>query len=167
VKTLYRNNEDREVDMPEKGSHKISVLVENLGRVNYGVKLRDHKGLIGDLVLFDKQYSMYSKVLCFTVYSLPLAQLPAEYSDKARENEPAFYRYEFTAEEPQDTVLHFEGFTRGVAFINGFNLGRHWALEHAENQLFIPAPFVKKGKNEIVVFDVLHQNCDKKLCLCE
>ena len=167
VKTLYRNGEDKEVDIPQKGSYNISVLVENLGRVNYGVKLRDHKGLIGDLVLFDKQYSMYSKALCFTVYLLPLTQLPSEYSGKARENEPAFYRYEFTAEEPQDTVLHFEGFTRGVAFINGFNLGRHWALEHAENQLFIPAPFVKKGKNEIIVFDVLHRDCDKELCLCE
>ena len=60
-----------------------------------------------------------------------------------------------------------EGFTRGVAFINGFNLGRHWDIENSDNKLFIPAPLIKEGKNQIVVFDVLHKDCPKKLTFGE
>ena len=167
IKTLYRNNTDKEVEIDEKGKYKLSVLVENLGRVNYGVKLRDHKGLIGDIILFDKLYSFYSKILGFNIYSLELSELPNEYNGVITENEPAFYRYQFFADELNDTVLHFEGFNRGVTFLNGFNLGRHWNIEHAENKLFIPAPLINKGENEIIVFDVMHKDCEKKLCLCE
>ena len=59
--------------------------------------------------------------------------------------------------------MHLKGFTRGAAFINSFNLGRHWNIENSENKLYIPAPLLKEGVNEIVVFDVLHKDGDKKI----
>jgi beta-galactosidase len=67
-------------------------------------------------------------------------------------NAPAFYRYEFEAEELGDTFLDMSSFGKGCAFINGFNLGRFWEIG-PQKRLYIPAPLLKKGKNEIIVFE--------------
>ncbi len=168
AKTLYRWEDDRRISI-SAGEHKVEILVENLGRVNYGRYLKDYKGLVGDVVLFDKLYNVYTIPMGWQVYSLSLDTLPEKISGKAEINKPAFYKYEFEAEEVCDTVVHFDGFTRGAAFINGFNLGRHWNIETAEgeNKLFVPAPLIKEGKNEIVVFDVFHTNEEKNIRLGE
>lgn len=168
VKTVCRYSTEKSVFL-KVGTHRISVLVENLGRVNCGPKLEDRKGLIGDIIMRDmaKDVSYRYKLFGFKVYSLPIDTLPTKYDGKAVINEPAFYKYEFMAEKTGDTVLNFKGFTRGVAFINGFNLGRHWDTEGSENKLFIPAPLIRQGKNEIVVFDVLHRDAEKELILGE
>ncbi len=158
--TLERYSENKTLEV-EAGEHHLSILVENLGRVNFGTKLKDYKGLVGNIVLHDNLYGANHVLFNFSVYSLPLEKLPNEYNGKARLNEPAFYKYEFFAEEAFDTVINFGGFTRGVAFINGINLGRHWEIENSENKLFIPGPFIKEGINELVVFDVLHKEGEK------
>ena len=77
------------------------------------------------------------------------------------------YLYEVEVEECADTLLRLEGFTRGVAFVNGFNLGRHWTIEHSENKLFVPAPLLRPGKNQIVVFDVLANSNPKSVQLTD
>ena len=149
------------------GEHTIAILVENMGRINYGVKLKNYKGLLGNVILHDKLYDVENILLGFTVYKLPLETLPKQYIGKAQKDTPAFYKYELAVDEISDTVMHLKGFTRGVAFINGFNLGRHWNIENSENKLFIPAPFIKKGINEIVVFDVMHTEDEKKIVFGE
>jgi len=159
---FHRHGEKRYVDVPS-GNHKLSILVENMGRINYGVKLKDYKGLLGNVILHDKLYDVENVLLGFTTYKLPLETLPKAYNGKAEENAPAFYKYELIIDKPLDTVMYLEGFTRGVAFVNGLNLGRHWDIENSENKLFIPAPLLKEGVNEIVLFDVLHKTADKKI----
>ncbi|MBE7033927.1 MAG: beta-galactosidase [Ruminococcaceae bacterium] len=166
VTSFHRHSENKNIDVTS-GNHTIAILVENMGRINYGVKLKDYKGILGNIILHDKLYDVENILLGLTVYKLPLETLPESYSGKAEENTPAFYKYELTVGEISDTVMHFEGFTRGVAFINGFNLGRHWTVENSENKLFIPAPFIKQGVNEIVVFDVLHNTKEKKISFGE
>ncbi|MBQ7643168.1 MAG: beta-galactosidase, partial [Clostridia bacterium] len=151
------------VTVSGRGAHTVTVLVENIGRVNFGMRLKDFKGLIGDLIVQDTGYNVAMKPYGYEVYTTDLTSLPEVYDGKAEMNKPAFYKYELCAEEVSDTVLNFEGFTRGVAFINGFNLGRHWAIENSPNKLFVPAPLIRKGKNEIVVFDVLANGKDKKI----
>lgn len=103
----------------------------------------------------------------YRIYSIPLSGLPSRYEDAPRLGVPAFYRYRFYAETTHDTCIHLQGFTRGVAFINGFNLGRHWTVEPSPNKLFVPAPFLKQGWNEIVVFDVLANEKEKHVSLKE
>jgi len=166
VASFDLHSEKKSVEV-ESGEHKIAILVENSGRPNFGPNLKNHKGLLGNVVINDKLYNSYSNLFGYTVYKLPLESLPEKFSGKAVENTPAFYKYELNVEEASDTVMHIEGFTRGVAFINGFNLGRHWTIENSENKLFIPASLLKKGKNEIVVFDVLHTDAEKKLTFGE
>ena len=125
----------------------------------------DHKGLVGDVWIIDKETGHRKYVNGFTEYSLPLDKLPESFGGKAEVNAPAFYKYEFTAEKAMDTLLHVEGFFRGNVFVNGFNLGRHWTTSLDENYLYLPAPLVSEGKNEIVVFDVLATDNDKKVML--
>ena len=164
-KSVYRNDSDNRVEINTEGTRRIDVLVENLGRINFGPKLFDRKGLIGDLHLFDREYGLTTKLFGFDIYSIELNTLPESFEENAENNAPAFYKYEFNTENPKDTVLFPEGFTRGVAFINGFNLGRHWTVENSENKLFIPAPLIKKGVNSLVIFDVLANGKEKSVTL--
>ena len=101
------------------------------------------------------------------MYPIPLDTLPETYGADPVPNTPTFYKYVFNAEKAQDTVLHPEGFNRGIAFINGFNLGRHWKIVCSDNKLFIPAPLIKEGENEIVIFDVLPNRAEKSIRLSE
>ena len=68
---------------------------------------------------------------------------------------PAFYRGELKVEAAKDTFLALPGWTKGVVWINGFNLGRYWE-KGPQKTLYVPAPVLKEGVNEIVVFE-LHE----------
>ena len=86
-------------------------------------------------------------------YSLELDNIDKiDFSGYYKENTPAFYEYEFEANEIGDTFLNTEGFGKGVAFINNFNLGRFWDIGPT-NYLYIPAPLIKPGLNEIIIFE--------------
>ena len=62
---------------------------------------------------------------------------------------PSLYRGTFHIKaEPKDTFLHMKGWTKGVVFINGHNLGRYWELGPQET-LFVPAPWLLRGDNEV------------------
>ena len=66
---------------------------------------------------------------------------------------PAFYRGYFEVEEALDTYLDTCGLEKGVVYINGFNIGRYWNIG-PQKTMYIPAPLLKKGRNEIVVFEL-------------
>ena len=65
---------------------------------------------------------------------------------------PAFYRFCFEVEETGDTFLDFAGWGKGCAFLNGFNLGRFWEIG-PQKRLYIPAPLLRRGRNEIILFE--------------
>lgn len=168
--TLTAEDPDATVTLRGKGKGRLSILVENLGRCNHGSRLAERKGLLSPALraLYrGKSLQSYSVVTGYTIYTLPIETLPAQYDVPILPNAPAFYRYEFDAEVTADTLLSLSGFTRGVAFINGFNLGRHWTIENSQNKLFIPAPLIKHGRNELVIFDVLATEKDKIVFLGE
>ena len=81
------------------------------------------------------------------------------------ENSPAFYRFDFEADELCDTFLNTDGFDKGCAFINGFNLGRFWKIG-PQKRLYIPAPLLKKGKNTIIIFET-EGNASDSILLCK
>ncbi|UKS25267.1 beta-galactosidase [Paenibacillus sp. HWE-109] len=141
------------LDIPAGGA-KLDILVENMGRVNYGPKLKDHKG-ITEGVRMNNQF-----LFDWTIYPLPLdnpASIPfgrqaVEVEGQAR---PTFYRGEFTVEEAGDTFVRLDAWSKGVVWINGFNLGRYWE-QGPQKTLYLPAPLLKKGRNEIIVFELHH-----------
>ena len=86
-------------------------------------------------------------------YTLPLDNLDnLDFAKGYEENKPAFYRFEFTATELGDTFIDMEGWGKGCVFINGFNLGRFWEIG-PQKRLYLPAPLLKVGANEIIVFE--------------
>ena len=84
---------------------------------------------------------------------LPLDNVErVDFTKDYKENTPAFYRFSFEVDEPCDTFLDFAGWGKGCAFLNGFNLGRFWEIG-PQKRLYIPAPLLKTGKNEIILFE--------------
>ena len=69
-------------------------------------------------------------------------------------NGPALYKGSFTLTKTGDTYLDMHGFGKGFVFLNGHNLGKYWYIG-PQQTIYIPAGWLNKGKNEIVVFDDL------------
>lgn len=128
----------------------IDLLCENIGRENFGTNLEDQrKGILGGVKINDRRCFGYE------IFPLPLdgEQLSKlDFGRERHEGAPAFYRFDFHVDEAGDTFLDTEGFGRGCAFVNGFNLGRFWEIG-PQKRLYIPAPLLKKGANTIVLFE--------------
>lgn len=87
------------------------------------------------------------------VYPLPMDNLDKLCFKPAKPGRAmAFYRGTFTADEPADTFLSTEGFTKGFVLVNGFNIGRYWKAG-PQKRLFVPASVIKPGKNQVVLFE--------------
>ncbi len=128
----------------------VDILVENLGRENFGTGLESQrKGIMGGVKINDHRCFGYE------IFPLPLDEEQINniaFSDGAAESSPAFFKFEFKADEPCDTFLDTTGFGKGCAFINGFNLGRFWDIG-PQKRLYIPAPLLKKGANTLIIFE--------------
>ena len=128
----------------------IDLLCENTGRENFGTGLENQrKGIYGGVKINDHRH------FGFEIYPLPLdeRQIAAlDFGIGYIENTPAFYRFELDIDEPCDTFLDTDGFGKGCAFVNGFNIGRFWEIG-PQKRLYIPAPLLQIGKNTIVIFE--------------
>ena len=128
----------------------IDLLCENMARENFGTGLEDQrKGITRGVKINDHRHYGYE------IYALPFdeSQVKSINFDKGyKEGSPAFYLFEFEAIELADTFLGVEGFEKGCAFINGFNLGRFWEIG-PQKRLYIPAPLLKKGTNQLILFE--------------
>jgi beta-galactosidase len=149
IGVLRRNRPGQKlrVVVPREGAQ-LDILVENMGRVNFGAELMDRKGILGG-VLLDDHY-----VFGWEAYCLPL-QDPTALEFKpvgASLQEPAFYRARFTVDQPLDTFLKVPGWTKGVAWVNGFNLGRYWKVG-PQQALYVPGVYLKRGQNELILFE--------------
>lgn len=149
------NAQPLSLDVPAEGL-RLDILVENMGRVNYGPLLRDRKG-ITEGVRIDNQF-LYDWTIC----PLPLASLTgndiAAASDKGTDavdgdEQPAFYQGSFKVDTVADTFLRLDGWTKGNVYVNGFNLGRYWEAGPTKT-LYIPGPLLREGDNELVVFEL-------------
>lgn len=138
-----------EIDIPAAGVQ-LDILVENMGRVNYGPNLADRKG-ITDAVLLGQQILFDWQIYPFRLDNLSLLTfMPAQMVDR-----PAIYRGFFTVADPGDTFLSLPGWKKGLAWINGFCLGRYWN-RGPQKTLYVPAPLLRSGVNELIIFE-LHQ----------
>ncbi len=157
------NQESLDVTLPG-GKSTIRILVEHMGRVNYGPRLFDQKGLSG-YVRLDYQH-LYD----WTVYPLPLDHLhqlrfspyqtsvndtlrPADTGNQNISGMPCFYRASFYVAAPADTYVDCRQLEKGVVFINGFNLGRYWSIG-PQHTLYLPSSLLKKGDNELIIFEL-------------
>lgn len=151
VATQYQEHigEDIRYALPEK-DNQLYVLVENMGRVNYGHKFladTQRKG-IRTGVCVDLHF-----VLGWEAYRLGLDDVSrVDYSAGWAEGTPSFSRFEFTLDEPADTYIDTTGFGKGVAFVNGTNVGRYWEIGPIAT-LYVPHGMTRAGVNELVLFE--------------
>jgi beta-galactosidase len=130
----------------------LDILVENLGRINYGSKIGDKKGILEGVKL---EYQFISN---WEMYTLPLDNIEKlEFEEIDEATGPCFYKGNLEVDEAKDTFLLMEGWSKGVVFVNGFNLGRYWEIG-PQKTLYLPAPLLNKGSNEIVVFELQKNN---------
>lgn len=137
---------------PDKKEISLDVLVENLGRVNYGFKLNSptqSKGIRGGImqdIHFHQGYRHYP-------LTLSESQLQAiEYTAGSNPQQPSFYRIEVELDTLGDTFIDCSDYGKGVVFVNGVNLGRYWEVGPIRS-LYCPKEFLKKGHNEVVIFE--------------
>ena len=129
----------------------LDILAENMGRVNYGAHIRDQKGING--VRFSGQYHFGWDTYCLPMGD-ELDKLEYKAVDGAPVNKPTFFKGTLEIEgEPADTFIRLDGFHKGFVKVNGFNLGRYFNDAGPQKTLFVPAPKLRSGKNEIVVFE--------------
>ncbi|MDO4846551.1 MAG: beta-galactosidase [Clostridiaceae bacterium] len=142
---IYRNDENNYITIDSlEGENDIDVLVENMGRVNYGPNMLEGKGV--------RQIRINVQLLNnLDVYLIPLDNLERlEYS--GAKSSPVFLRGSFSAEPGKGCFVNMAGFGKGYVFVNGFNLGRYWNIG-PQRSLYIPGVLLKK-ENEIVVLEL-------------
>ena len=140
-----------EIEVAEPNSV-LEILVENGGRVNYG------KDLVNNLKGITKGVTLAGEELKgWTITSLPLhrAEVDKFVFPKMRYegNLPGFYRGTFTIDKIGDTFIDMTGWGKGAVWVNGRSLGKFWGIG-PQQTIYLPAPWMKEGENEIVVFEM-------------
>ncbi len=148
---LSRDLGERAIVLPSGGL--LQVLVEDQGRVNYGQRIGEVKGLIAPVKLDGEELRGWE------IRPLDFAGL-GELRGSARALTagggvagPSVSFADFEADGPEDRYLRLDGWTKGNAFINGFNLGRYWS-RGPQRTLYIPAPLIRAGRNELAVLEL-------------
>ncbi len=131
-------------------TQKIDILVENCGRVNYGPKLFDRKGIY-DGIRLGQMFHFGWDMTSMTMDDLS----GLRYNDNtASDGMPSFLRGNLVIDsKPADTFIRLDGFHKGFIMVNGFNIGRYWNDRGPQKTLYIPAPLLREGDNEIIVFE--------------
>ncbi|KAM7254455.1 hypothetical protein ACFE04_003835 [Oxalis oulophora] len=163
---------------------RLFVLVENMGRVNYGQYLFDQKGILSPVYLDGKilyRWKMFS-IPFHNLNEVPknnrFFQAASGYVETSgREHikykfgkvsrEPMLYAGKFTinnVNELKDTYLSFSRWGKGIAFVNEFNIGRYWPSRGPQCNLYVPAPILRLGENVVVIFE-LESSYDHELII--
>lgn len=134
----------------------LRILVENMGRINYGPKLLDCKGILRGVKL-GCQYQFGWKhypLPCDCPQQQGYEPVPEKCKMDFKESGPLFLKGSFTVRQREDTFVRLDGFTKGNVYINGFNLGRYWNPAGPQKTLYLPAPLLHEGENELVVLEL-------------
>jgi len=153
VGTLNRREGINSIDIPESKAARpvLEILVEGMGRINFAQNLIDRKG-ITDRVTLNGMTLMNWKV-----YNLPMDE-KFIYNLRSSNRNPGkkgiFFKGNFFLGAAGDTFLDMSNFQKGIAWVNGHNLGRYWSIG-PQKRLYCPASFLRQGTNEMIVFDLL------------
>lgn len=130
----------------------LMILCENMGRINYGPKIRDKKGIRG--VRMGNQYHFGWEMYPLTMDDLSALDFSSLSVDSLPVNTPVFLKGTLEIKDtPCDTFLIIEGGTKGFVTVNGRNIGRYFNTAGPQKTLYVPAPYLKEGENEIVIFE--------------
>ena len=159
---------------PTKAGSLLVIVVEAMGRINFGRAIKDFKGIVGNVTISSKvgkhdvTYSLkgWEKYFVNDKYETALLALHRasatennEYIEGFKEDAKmmggrGYYRGYFNINKVGDTFLNFETWGKGQVYVNGHAMGRIWSIG-PQQTLYIPGCWLKKGKNEVIVLDVV------------
>lgn len=154
-----RRSRQYRVDLPARSRPMtLDILVEAMGRVNFGTEVHDRKGIHGPVTLTPAGAAS-RELGDWSVFRLPLdapmlAGLQYETPSDPATSGPAFWRATVTIEEPGDCFLDMRPWGKGFAWVNGHNLGRYWNIG-PQQTMYVPRPWLRPGENEFVILDLL------------
>ena len=163
---LDRRNGEKQLQLPacSKGAQ-LDILVEAMGRINFGRAIKDFKGITEKVELaMDingyhfvcdlKNWEVFNLVDTYEFYQQMKFQPIQSLTDHQGQRIPGCYRGTFQVKKPSDTFLNFETWGKGLVYVNGYALGRIWEIG-PQQTLYVPGCWLKKGENEILVFDIV------------
>jgi beta-galactosidase len=153
VGIMDRRNGNSKVRSPDREHPAtLDILVEPMGRVNFGQEVHDRKGLFSPVSLGGTELTDWQ------IFKLPLGDKIPSYAHFAYSASqviaPAFWRVEVKVEKPGDTFLDLRSWGKGVVWVNGHCLGRYWNIGPTQTA-YVPGCWLKRGKNEFVILDLL------------
>lgn len=151
VAVLNRVNKEYSatIDIPFNGT--LEILVENMGRINYGSEIvHNNKGIISPVLINEMEITGG-----WNMYKLPFDKAPVVTAGKQKEGKAAIYSGTFNVTTPGDVFLDMHSWGKGIVFVNGINLGRYWQVG-PQQTLYLPGCWLKKGVNQITVFEQLN-----------
>lgn len=164
---LDRRNGEKALKLPAcaKGAQ-LDILVEAMGRINFGRAIKDFKGITNNVTVTEDKdgYPFVCDLKNWEVFNLE--DTPEFYESMEYFPIGAFtpgedgrlpigvYKGTFNVDKPSDTFLNFETWGKGLVYVNGHPLGRIWEIG-PQQTLYMPGCWLKKGENEIMVFDIV------------
>jgi beta-galactosidase len=157
VGTLDRHYHQDHLAITAAAGAQLDILVENMGRLNSTKRMRDETKGIHDALLNDEPLHGWK------IYPLPMDPPPhVSASAKPFTGGPHFAEGSFTLEKVGDTFLDTRDLGMGAVWVNGHALGRFWDIG-PQATLYVPGVWLKKGKNDVVIFELLKNDPQPKL----
>nr|WP_260850323.1 hypothetical protein [Flavobacterium anhuiense] len=149
-------NYELDVTIPFNGM--LEILVENMGRINYGAEIvHNTKGIISPVFLNEYEISGG-----WEMYKMPMNEVPVIKNETVKSGRPVLYEATVNIDKPADTFLDMTTWGKGIVFVNGHNLGRYWKVG-PQQTLYVPGCWLKAGENKFVVLEQLNENKQTEL----
>ena len=158
-----RVKNEKSISLPavKKGTI-LEIIVEGMGRINFGRAIKDYKGIIGDVSIsanIDNSMvtwrpKQWKNIAVPDDYEWAKSNFDAKESANGLSTKPGYYRGYFNLSKIGDTFLNMEAFGKGQVYVNGHAIGRFWNIG-PQQTLYMPGCWLKKGKNEVIVLDVV------------
>lgn len=160
VGVLNRNTQTYSMEIEIPFNSTLQILVENMGRINYGSEIvHNKKGIISPVKIAGMEITGSWKMVQLPMSEAPV---PANLRDNTSaeagklKDAPVVYEGTFNLDKTGDTFIDMESWGKGIIFINGINIGRYWQVG-PQQTLYIPGVWLKKGENKIVIFEQLNE----------
>ena len=157
-----KNEKSLELPALPQGAN-LTIVVEGMGRINFGRAIKDYKGIIGHVTLSSHQGNcditltptLWTNSTIKDDYALAQEVFDRQTTTmRSINSKSGYYRGYFNINKVGDTFINMEAFGKGQVYVNGHALGRFWRIG-PQQTLYLPGCWLKKGKNEVVVLDVV------------
>ena len=166
IGTVNRIKNEKSLQLPAvKEGAQLTILVEAMGRINFGRAIKDFKGITRNVEL---KAEVGGHELTYDLKNWNIELIPDDYATATKAlaiqkkideralagQQAGYYRGTFNLKKTGDTFLNLENWGKGQVYVNGYAVGRHWYIG-PQQTLYVPGCWLKKGQNEVIVLDIM------------